>query len=495
MLAVILIGNLKYIDKVVSSMILPDFSKAKVLIVGDLMLDRYWSGGTGRISPEAPVPVVNVQSSEDRPGGAANVAVNVATLGAKVTLLGMCGNDENAKLLRERLESFDIDCQFFAVEGQDTITKLRVMSRNQQLLRLDFEKSFADSDKSELESAFDGALDDVDIVILSDYAKGCLSNPQALIQAAKAKGKRVIVDPKGSDFKKYANATLITPNMEELNHVVGESTSEKSLVSNAQQVKTELNLDALLLTRSEQGMTLFEGDNAEFHLPAKAKEVYDVTGAGDTVVSTLAVALASKLPLQAACVLANLAASVVVGKLGTSTVSNTELALALGEQSVHLDGGVMTEGQLEMAMAAAKARGERIVMTNGCFDILHSGHVAYLEEAAQLGDRLIVAVNTDASVTKLKGPGRPVNNTNRRMAVLAGLSAVDWVVPFTEDTPQRLIASLLPDILVKGGDYQIDEIAGGKEVIANGGEVQVLTFEDGVSTTGIIERITRNKLT
>ena len=283
--------------------------------------------------------------------------------------------------------------------------------------------------------------------------------------------------------------------MEELNHVVGESTTEKSLVSNAQQVKTELNLDALLLTRSEQGMTLFEGDNAEFHLPAKAKEVYDVTGAGDTVVSTLAVALASKLPLQAACVLANLAASVVVGKLGTSTVTNTELALALGEQSVHLDGGVMTEGQLEMAMAAAKARGERIVMTNGCFDILHSGHVAYLEEAAQLGDRLIVAVNTDASVTKLKGPGRPVNNTNRRMAVLAGLSAVDWVVPFTEDTPQRLIASLLPDILVKGGDYQIDEIAGGKEVIANGGEVQVLTFEDGVSTTGIIERITRNKLT
>ena len=185
----------------------------------------------------------------------------------------------------------------------------------------------------------------------------------------------------------------------------------------------------------------------------------------------------------------------MVGKLGTSTVTNTELALALGEQSVHLDGGVMTEGQLEMAMAAAKARGERIVMTNGCFDILHSGHVAYLEEAAQLGDRLIVAVNTDASVTKLKGPGRPVNNTNRRMAVLAGLSAVDWVVPFTEDTPQRLIASLLPDILVKGGDYQIDEIAGGKEVIANGGEVQVLTFEDGVSTTGIIERITRNKLT
>lgn len=475
-------------------MILPDFSQAKVLIVGDLMLDRYWSGGTGRISPEAPVPVVNVSGSEDRPGGAANVAVNVATLGAKVTLLGMCGHDENARILKEKLSSFDINCEFFEVSERDTITKLRVMSRNQQLLRLDFEKSFADVDKSALLTTFNQALDDVDIVILSDYAKGCLSDPQSLIRAAKQKGKKVIVDPKGSDFGKYANATLITPNVAELYAVVGEQDNEQSLVASAQSLKASLSLDGLLLTRSEDGMTLFETGEDEFHLPAKAKEVYDVTGAGDTVVSTLAVALASRLPMQAACVLANLAASVVVGKLGTSTVTNTELALAVGEQSVHLDGGVMSEEQLAIAMRASKSRGERIVMTNGCFDILHSGHVSYLEEAAQLGDRLIVAVNTDRSVTELKGPGRPVNNVNRRMAVLAGLSAVDWVVPFEEDTPQRLIARLLPDILVKGGDYKIEDIAGGKEVIENGGEVKVLTFEDGVSTTGIIERITKNKL-
>lgn len=476
-------------------MILPDFTQANVLIVGDLMLDRYWSGGTTRISPEAPVPVVNVNTSEDRPGGAANVAVNAATLGAKVTLLGMCGDDDNARLLKERLSSYNINCQFFTVEGQDTITKLRVMSRNQQLLRLDFERSFSDVDKSAMEAGFDSALEQADIVILSDYAKGCLSNPQRLILAAKAKGKHVIVDPKGSDFSKYANATLITPNVAELTDVMGESRSERELIAQAQTVKAQLSLEALLLTRSEQGMTLFQSNSAEFHLPAKAKEVYDVTGAGDTVVSTLAVALACKLPIQAACVLANLAASVVVGKLGTSTVTNTELALAIGEESVHLDGGVMTEEQLEMALVVAKERNERIVMTNGCFDILHSGHVAYLEEAAQLGDRLIVAVNTDASVAKLKGPGRPVNNVSRRMAVLAGLSAVDWVVPFSEDTPQRLIGQLLPDILVKGGDYQIADIAGGKEVIDNGGEVKVLRFEDGVSTTGIIERITKNKLT
>jgi len=475
-------------------MILPDFTKAKVLIVGDLMLDRYWSGGAGRISPEAPVPVVNVSGSEDRAGGAANVAVNAATLGANVTLLGMCGDDENAKILKERLQTHDIDCQFFTVDGFDTITKLRVMSRNQQLLRLDFEKSFAHNDKSELEHAYELALDDADVVILSDYAKGCLSNPEVLIEKARSKNKRVVVDPKGSDFGKYAGATLVTPNLDELRGIVGEIESEQVLVEKALSLKETLDLSALLVTRSEDGMTLFDGDNTEFHLPAKAKEVYDVTGAGDTVVSTLAVAIACNLPLQAACVLANLAASVVVGKLGTSAVTNTELALALGEQSVHLDGGVMTEDQLEIALKAAKARGERVVMTNGCFDILHSGHVAYLEEAAQLGDRLIVAVNTDESVTKLKGPGRPVNNVNRRMAVLAGLSAVDWVVPFEEDTPQRVIARLLPDVLVKGGDYTIEEIAGGTEVMENGGQVKVLTFEDGVSTTGIIERITQNKL-
>lgn len=458
------------------------------------MLDRYWTGGTGRISPEAPVPVVNVSNTEDRPGGAANVAVNVATLGAKVTLLGMCGEDENARILRQRLETYDIDCQFFSVAGFDTITKLRVMSRNQQLLRLDFEKSFAATDKTDLEHAFETALDNADIVILSDYAKGCLNRPESLIARARAKGKRVIVDPKGSDFSKYAGATLVTPNMDELQGVVGPIESEPQLVEKASSLQKSLSLDALLVTRSEAGMTLFEGQETEFHLPAKAKEVYDVTGAGDTVVSTLAVALASNLPLQAACVLANLAASVVVGKLGTSTVSNTELALALGEQSVHLDGGVMSEDQLAIALRAAKARKEKVVMTNGCFDILHAGHVSYLEEAAQLGDRLIVAVNTDASVTKLKGPGRPVNNVNRRMAVLAGLSAVDWVVAFDEDTPQRLIARLLPDVLVKGGDYKVEDIAGGKEVIANGGEVKVLRFEEGVSTTGIIERITQNKL-
>jgi D-beta-D-heptose 7-phosphate kinase/D-beta-D-heptose 1-phosphate adenosyltransferase len=239
-------------------------------------------------------------------------------------------------------------------------------------------------------------------------------------------------------------------------------------------------------------MSLFSVNEQPMHLPAKAREVYDVTGAGDTVVSTLVVSLAAGLSLNDSCVLANIAASIVVGKLGTSTVTPTELAVSLRD-TPHLDGGVLSEQQLLQAIKEAKTRGEKVVMTNGCFDILHAGHVAYLSEAAKLGDRLIVAVNTDESVRKLKGEGRPINSTDRRMAVLSGLEAVDWVVPFSEDTPQRLISELLPDVLVKGGDYKVDEIAGGEEVQANGGEVKVLVFKDGVSTTAIIQQIVENR--
>tara|TARA_B100000519_G_scaffold139380_1_gene120748 strand:+ start:3365 stop:4867 length:1503 start_codon:yes stop_codon:yes gene_type:complete len=475
-----------------TEMALPNFSQIKVLVVGDVMLDRYWSGATARVSPEAPVPVVNINDAEDRPGGAANVAINLSSLGAKVTLLGMTGNDANADALEKRLLGYGIDCHFSRCDGFDTITKLRVMSRNQQLLRMDFERSFADVDKASLESQFAAALADHDLVILSDYAKGALSNPARLIELANAENKPVVVDPKGTDFKKYHGATLITPNMAEFTAVMGEVKSEQQLVELANKLCSDLALDALLVTRSEQGMTLFTPGETEFHLPAKAKEVFDVTGAGDTVISTLAACIAAGESLQQSCVMANLAASIVVGKLGTSTVTTTELAVAAGQHN-HPDGGVMTEEQLALAVSAAKQRGEKVVMTNGCFDILHAGHVSYLDAAAKLGDRLIVAVNTDASVQALKGPGRPVNPVQRRMAVLAGLSAVDWVVPFSEETPQRLIAGILPDVLVKGGDYKVEEIAGGREVLDNGGTVKVLHFEEGVSTTGIIETIVKQQ--
>jgi D-beta-D-heptose 7-phosphate kinase/D-beta-D-heptose 1-phosphate adenosyltransferase len=492
---------------------IPDFSQAKLLIVGDVMLDRYWSGSTARISPEAPVPVVKVGDTEDRPGGAANVAINAATLGAQVTLIGMTGQDEAAQILSDRLGAMQVKCEFAKVQGQDTITKLRVMSRNQQLLRLDFEKSFSNDDKSELLAKFEAQVQQADLVVLSDYDKGCLSDPQALISIAKKYAKPVIVDPKGKQFDKYAGATLITPNMAEFEAEMGEVNSEDELLTKATLLHKKCGLDALLVTRSEKGMSLYsslssdlgfpaqpssqlsshaENSNGEhlsaYHLPAHAKEVYDVTGAGDTVISTLACAIACGVELSQACQLANHAASVVVGKLGTSTVSTTELVLAVNVKA-HDDGGEMNAEQLKLMVQRAQAKGERVVMTNGCFDILHSGHVAYLTEAAALGDRLIVAVNTDDSVRKLKGEGRPINNVSRRMAVLAGLGAVDWVVPFSEETPQQLIANILPDVLVKGGDYKVHEIAGGQEVIENGGEVKVLIFEDGVSTTGIISQI------
>ncbi len=467
---------------------IPAFNQASVLVVGDIMLDRYWYGPTQRISPEAPVPVVKINQNEERPGGAANVALNIASIGGKVTLAGITGDDEAATTLETRLQAMKVKCCFDKQSEIPTITKLRVMSRNQQLIRLDFEESLRDVDKNALAENIEAIVAEHDVLLLSDYDKGTLSSVQTLIQIAKKNNIPVLVDPKGSDFSKYKGANIITPNMSEFEAIVGECRNEAEIVAKGQQLLTELDLDAMLVTRSEHGMTLLRRDHDEFHLPTQAKEVFDVTGAGDTVIATLALAVAAKADYPQASALANIAAGIVVGKLGTSTISEAELANAIhtGQESGF---GVVTEDQLKIAVNLAKARGEKIVMTNGCFDILHAGHVSYLSNAAELGTRLIVAVNADASVTRLKGPGRPVNPVDRRMAVLSALGAVDWVVSFSEDTPQRLIANILPDTLVKGGDYKIEDIAGGQEVIANGGEVKVLNFEEGISTTAIINTI------
>ena len=467
---------------------IPAFNQASVLVVGDIMLDRYWYGPTQRISPEAPVPVVKINQDEDRPGGAANVALNIASLGGKVTLAGITGDDEAATTLEKHLKAMNVACKFDRNNKIPTITKLRVMSRNQQLIRLDFEESMSHVDKSNLVQNVEALVAQHDVILLSDYAKGTLSDVQQLISIAKKHQIPVIVDPKGTDFSRYKGATIITPNLSEFEAVVGDCKDEASIVEKGLNLLKDLELTSMLVTRSEQGMTLLRHDHEEFHLPTQAKEVYDVTGAGDTVIATLALAIAAKADYPQASALANIAAGIVVGKLGTSTVSEAELqnALATGQESGF---GVLTEDQLKIAVNMAQARGEKIVMTNGCFDILHAGHVSYLANAAELGTRLIVAVNDDASVTRLKGVGRPVNPVDRRMAVLSGLGAVDWVVSFTEDTPQRLIANILPNILVKGGDYQVAEIAGGEEVMAAGGEVKVLNFEEGISTTEIINTI------
>ncbi|MCW9709478.1 bifunctional D-glycero-beta-D-manno-heptose-7-phosphate kinase/D-glycero-beta-D-manno-heptose 1-phosphate adenylyltransferase HldE [Avibacterium sp. 21-586] len=464
------------------------FQQAKVLVLGDVMLDRYWFGATNRISPEAPVPVVRVQENEERAGGAANVAMNIASLNVPVQLLGLTGLDEAGSALSTMLEKQNIDCNFVQLASHPTITKLRVLSRHQQLLRLDFEEDFHNIESDLLLAKLQSAVQNFGALILSDYGKGTLNQVQAMIQIARQAKVPVLIDPKGTNFERYRGATLLTPNMSEFEAVVGKCHCEDDIVEKGLKLIRDIELSALLVTRSEKGMTLLRPDQPPFHLPTEAKEVFDVTGAGDTVISVLATALADGRSFEESCYLANVAAGIVVGKLGTSTVSNVELENAIHGRTT-TGFGVMNEQQLKEAVVQAKQRGEKIVMTNGVFDIIHPGHVSYLDNARKLGDRLIVAVNSDASVKRLKGESRPINPLEARMAVLAGLAAVDWVVEFTEDTPQRLISEVLPDLLVKGGDYKPEEIAGGKEVIANGGEVKVLNFENGFSSSNVISKI------
>ena len=470
---------------------IPDFSGVRVLVAGDLMLDRYWHGSTERISPEAPVPVVHVRTVEQKPGGAGNVALNLAALGSQPALVAVAGNDEAGDALQRLLTESGVTCHLHRVSGAPTITKLRVMSRHQQLIRLDFEDGLPNLATLDLLPPFSALLDSVSVVILSDYGKGALRDPQVLIQAARARGLPVLVDPKGRDFRRYRGASLITPNRAEFEAVVGVCADAAEMVQRAQTLIAHCDLGALLITRGEEGMTLVQQGLDPVHLPTQAREVFDVTGAGDTVIAGMAVALGAGLNLAQAMVLANLAAGVVVGKLGTATVTAQELRAALRDRA-EVERGVLSEARLLAAVMQARNQGERIVFTNGCFDLLHAGHVTYLQRARALGDRLIVAVNDDDSVRRLKGTGRPVNALAERMTVLAALGAVDWVVPFTEDTPARLIEAVLPDVLVKGGDYRVEQIAGHETVLAHGGTVEILDFLPGCSTTAMLGRIARD---
>ncbi len=324
--------------------------------------------------------------------------------------------------------------------------------------------------------------------MLSDYGKGALQDINDLIDLGRSRNIPIIVDPKGTDFTKYRGATLITPNLTEFEAVVGGSDNEDELVNKGLRLVRELNLEAILITRGEHGMTLIRPDSPELHLPARAQEVFDVTGAGDTVISVLAASMAAGDGFADATALANLAAGLVVGKLGTAAISGPELRRAmLADQNSGR--GVMTAEQLQIVVQDAKAHGEKIIFTNGCFDIIHAGHVGYLAVAKQLGDRLVVAINDDDSVRRLKGAGRPINPVERRMAVLAGLEAVDWVVSFSEDTPEPLLESLQPEVLVKGGDYTMDQVVGGSYVESYGGMVRVLEFLDNCSTSAIMEKM------
>ncbi len=475
------------------TMHLPAFNNARVLVVGDLMLDRYWHGPTERISPEAPVPVVHVQKNEERAGGACNVALNIATLGAQCTVLGLCGDDEASHILEALLQKLKVKTQFVRMPENATVTKLRVMSRSQQLMRLDFEDGFIGSDLSVLETKFAEILTQFNVVVCSDYGKGSLRQVNKLIALCQQQSIPVLVDPKGTDFEPYTGASLITPNLTEFEAVVGRCETVTELVSRADDLAQKFNFEALLVTRSEHGMSLMQQGYDAVHLPTQAREVFDVTGAGDTVISTLAAALGAGVSLERAMWLSNLAAGIVVGKSGTASVSVKELEMAIQQNAVSTEHGILDEAELHLVLDTSRSRGETIVMTNGCFDILHAGHVTYLEQAAALGDRLLVAVNIDETVKRLKGKDRPVNRVEHRMRMLAALRCVDWVVAFAEDEPTRLICDLQPDILVKGGDNDVDKIPGGDCVRKAGGQVMVLTYVDGVSTTKIIESIKQKK--
>lgn len=463
------------------------FERTRVLVVGDVMLDRYWFGDAFRVSPEAPVPVVNVTAQDERAGGAANVAMNLVDLGCKVTLVGFRGEDEAGDQLEALLTSAGVATRLLIDTASPTITKLRVVSRNQQLLRMDFECAFSGNGTAELEESVISLLDAADVLVLSDYAKGTLAAPKRLIEQAADRSIPVVVDPKRNDFSAYCGATVITPNTTELAAVLDGWDDDSQLRDKATRMLSECNIDNLLLTRSEKGMSLIQANGGKVDVPARAREVFDVTGAGDTVVATLAAALGAGADVQAASRLANAAAGLVVGKLGTASVTASELGLQINDES--LSHGLVDENQLGEIVQRMRRDGKRIVMTNGCFDLLHPGHVEYLREAADLGEVLIVAVNDDESVRRLKGEGRPINTLSTRMKMLAALSTVDYVVAFSEDTPERLIAEILPDVLVKGGDYQVEQIAGHRQVLDAGGEVKIINFVEGYSSTQLIRQI------
>lgn len=463
------------------------FEKVLVMVVGDAMLDRYWNASITRISPEAPVPVAHIQNAhepDDRPGGGANVAANLSALGTRCQLYCLVGDDENARVLEHLLQQRGIDPQLFADATAQTIVKLRIMQRNNQIIRLDFEQPFSVRAAQTLTTHVVQDLAQADVVVLSDYGKGSLAHPQQIITAAREQSIPVLADPKGNDFTRYTGATLITPNENEFQAIAGHCSSDADYAQRGEEMRARYQLDALLITRGPRGMTLVQKEREPLHLPAEAHQVFDVTGAGDTVISTIAAALGAAMPLGDAVALGNRAAGMIVGKLGTSTISYRELSEGYADtQPLH------TLQSLKRLVDDAREQGQRIVFTNGCFDLLHPGHVRYLQEAAGHGDRLIVAINSDDSVRRLKGASRPVNSLHDRATVLAGLRSVDWLVAYEEDTPIEVLKALRPDVLVKGGDYEADEVIGHQLVTGYGGDVKVLSLIEGVSTTDTIKRI------
>jgi len=471
------------------------FYARKILVVGDLMLDRHVWGGVSRISPEAPVPIVKVSRESETAGGAGNVALNAADLGLEVAVCGFVGDDPAGERLCAIMEQAGVRVRGIVRAGARTTTKTRIIGGHQQMLRLD-EEDTAEAERQDYERLLEAVrrevAEGVSAVVLSDYAKGALSENvcRALVALCRERAIPVFVDPKGVDYARYSGATAITPNRAEL-AAVGrvESPDLDALIAAGEAVRRDLGAEFVLVTLGENGLALIRPGSAE-HIPAVARDVFDVTGAGDTVIAALAAGVAAGLRLEDAVRLANMAAGVVVGKAGTATVKRTELldAIALGQARL-LSDKICTLDMLLGRVARWRSQGEVIGFTNGCFDVLHAGHVTYLQKARAEADKLIVGLNSDKSVRRLKGPGRPIVPQEQRAIVLAALSSVDAVVVFDQDTPIELINAIKPEVLVKGSDYTEDRVVGAREVKSWGGRVVLVPLVEGQSTSGIVSRI------
>ncbi|WP_276890541.1 D-glycero-beta-D-manno-heptose-7-phosphate kinase [Helicobacter japonicus] len=468
----------------------------KILVIGDLMIDHYVWGSCERISPEAPVQVVDVKNESNRLGGACNVAHNLIALNAQVFVCGVVGNDDTGLWLGDKLESIGVDISYLFVDtSRPTTKKTRVIIANQQVLRIDRE-SKAPIDSSiqiDIMQRLHAVLDEVDCVIISDYGKGLLNDEltQFVITYAKKKSKFVLCDPKGKDYSKYRGATLLTPNKKEAELATDIIISnEESLIRAGMTLKNKCQLDISLITLSEDGIGIFANDAME-RIPTRAKEVYDVTGAGDTVIAALGFALSSGCDILQACEFANAAAAVVVGKVGSAVATHNEILQYAHTQpsnlQQHIESKIISKENLLKILKTLKQN--KIVFTNGCFDILHIGHLNYLNHARDLGGLLIVGLNDDDSIKRLKGKERPINPLNNRALMLAGLECVDYVVSFSEDTPLELIKAIQPDVLVKGGDYHNKEVVGSEYAK----EVILIDFVEGYSTSNIIDSIQRSK--
>ena len=460
--------------------------KAKILIVGDIILDEYLKGSVTRVSPEAPVPVLKPEHRDLRLGGASNVALNAKALGSRVELIGVTGKDTAGRELKDLLKNKSIKSSLVS-SNKITVSKTRLLAGQQQLLRLDLEESFTQEEWLSTKKLFSNKLKNFNAVVLSDYGKGTLLDIPFLIKESKKRKVPVFIDPKGNNFNKYKGAYIITPNLQEFSAEVGGISSEQDLNNKAKQLMRRLSLEALLITRGQEGMTLFQKNKGKVNrsdFPTEARDVFDVSGAGDTVIASLASAKASGMTLEDSVKFSNLAAGIVISKSGTASPSLAELRLFL-----NTEGSIISNKELEELVKEAKDDSKKIVFTNGCFDLLHPGHITYLEEAKKLGDRLIVALNTDNSVRRLKGSKRPINNLRQRAVQISALDCVDWVTSFSEDTPLKLIKQLEPNVLVKGQDYKVKDIVGSKEVLSKGGQVKTIKLVKGISTTSLIRKI------